>query len=345
MNRSRLKHIGNETVACAAAGSYPFGGQQISIAEDLSTCRRQSRMLTPFELQDLVDNCVPPTNTFETQFEVHNETTLQGARRLIVEQKKSPALVLNFASAKKPGGGFLNGAQAQEESLARSSALYESLAKFPEFYSINRNCGTSLYTDYMIHSPVCPVFREDDGEFLPAPYSAGFLTTPAVNAGHVAKDEPQNLHRILPEMEKRIDMILAFAASENYEHLVLGAWGCGVFRNDPKRIAPMFSRALLSNDRFVNRFRTVVFSVLDWSAELGIITPFLNEFRGRLSASTVEGNTRLPNARLRPPVVIPERPTDADPNLQDNTPSEDESAAGEVKLLDDEPPVQGSLFD
>jgi uncharacterized protein (TIGR02452 family) len=88
-----------------------------------------------------------------------NGTSLASARTIAA--RGTTPLVLNFASAKNPGGGFLNGARAQEESLARSSALYPCLRK-SGMYDHHRASGDCLYTDWMIVSPEVPVYRDDE---------------------------------------------------------------------------------------------------------------------------------------------------------------------------------------
>ena len=86
--------------------------------------------------------------------EVTNETSLSAARRMGPD-----AACLVFASAKNPGGGFLSGAQAQEESIARSSALYPCQTAAGEFYSFHRRQGDLRYSDRVIYSPHVPVIR------------------------------------------------------------------------------------------------------------------------------------------------------------------------------------------
>src|SRR5205823_7936071 len=100
---------------------------------------------------------VEPGNT-PTRFEVANETTLAAARRLLTAGLRPVAL--NFASATAPGGGFLSGARAQEESLARSSGLYACLVG-NAMYEFHRPRHDPMYTHYAIYSPDVPVFRTD----------------------------------------------------------------------------------------------------------------------------------------------------------------------------------------
>jgi len=64
-------------------------------------------------------------------------------------------------------------------------------------------------------------------------------------------------------MRQRIDMILAIAHKHGYKNLVLGAWGCGVFRNNPQHVAGYFRDSLTNGGRFENLFERIRFSVLD----------------------------------------------------------------------------------
>jgi uncharacterized protein (TIGR02452 family) len=178
---------------------------------------------------------------------------------------------LNFASAKNPGGGFLNGATAQEESLARSSALYASLLTAPEYYERHREMSSALYSDTMILSPNCPIIRDDDGWLLDEPLLVGFITSPAPNAG-VARNCAREFNQIPSIIARRSEYILALAASHGYTRLVLGAWGCGVFRNDANVVASAFVGHL--RGMWAGRFESVLFSVLDTSASQAIFQAF-----------------------------------------------------------------------
>lgn len=217
---------------------------------------------------------------FITQFEVRNESTLAACQRLLKEDGFEKVIALNFASAKNPGGGFLGGAKAQEESLARVSALYPTLLTQAAYYETHRAMNTCLYTDHIIYSPQVPVFRAENGDFLNQPYLVSFITSPAVNQnGMKAKREPQeNFAKIPAIMRARIEKILSIALIHQYPVLVLGAWGCGVFQNSTKDVAQYFAEFLLQNPIFVNRFQKVIFAILDHSEEKRFIQPFENIF-------------------------------------------------------------------
>lgn len=278
MSRSKRASIAKETIKITERGWYEVDGfERVEIRDQIDACLAGTKLIRPAD-HDIPNGWDEAKQT--TAMEVRNETTLTAAKRLVVEQRLSSVLALNFASAKNPGGGFLGGSQAQEESLARSSALYASLQTQLEYYEANRGCRTALYTDHMILSPGVPVFREDSGTLLSEPYVVGMLTAPAVNAGAVNDNEPANVEKILPAMASRIDKVLALALRHGYQHLVLGAWGCGVFRNDPEAVAGLFAQALLGDGDYANAFRSVSFAVLDSTGEESIVGPFQHRFSG-----------------------------------------------------------------
>jgi uncharacterized protein (TIGR02452 family) len=285
MNRNSRARLGQETVEIVERGWYDSpGGGRVDLSPLVSQCLASTTLYRPSKLDDVVHCTAQRDTAHKTSFEVVNETSLSASRRLVSQHGGSTTLCLNFASAKNPGGGFLGGSQAQEESLARSSGLYASLVSQTEYYEANRACRTALYTDHMILSPGVPVFRDDAGTLLEAPHTLGIVTAPAVNAGAVRKNETENAPRIWPTMAARIAKVLALAAHHGYENLVLGAWGCGVFKNDPSQIATLFADALLRSSRFRDRFRFVVFAVLDGSGGEEIIGPFRTHFGARIVA-------------------------------------------------------------
>jgi len=258
MKRSERQALAQETVEIVRRGRYALpDGRVIDLAPLVDACRESTRYYPPDEVEGLR---LGPAAGHATLVDVANETTLAGIARLLGEGY-APVAALNFASAKNAGGGFLNGSEAQEESLARSSALYASLCRAPAYYARHRAGSSCLYTDAMILSPDCPIFRDDDGRFLDAPHPATFITSAAPNAGAVM---PRERPLLAETLRRRAGGVLAVAASRGYEALVLGAWGCGVFRNDPDMVADAFAGLL--RGAFAGRFRRVAFSVLDRSA-------------------------------------------------------------------------------
>jgi uncharacterized protein (TIGR02452 family) len=228
-------------------------------------------LYSPPESDELLAN-FKPIHSYKTTIEVTTESTLEAVQRLLAHDF-TKVLALNFASAKNPGGGFLNGSAAQEESLARASGLYECIVQMKEMYDYNRKLGTALYSDYMIYSPAVPVFKDDSCNLLDRYYNCSFITMPAVNAGVVREREPQNRKLITITMERRIEKVLAVAVSNAYEIIVLGAFGCGVFKNDPEDIANLFKRVLTGN-KFNGQFRKVVFAIYDRNPKGSNITAF-----------------------------------------------------------------------
>ena len=209
-----------------------------------------------------------------TEFEVVALTTLEAMSRL-VNEGVSNIVCLNFASAKNPGGGFLNGSQAQEESLARSTGLYPTLIRNMAMYHFNRSLDSCLYSDHMIYSPGILVLKDDEGELLDTPYTVSVITSPAVNAGVVCRNEPDNVPRIGEVMMRRMDKVLSIAAYHGHRNIILGAWGCGVFQNEPSDVAGYFA-SQLKEGKFRNVFDRVVFAIK--SKEPRFIAPFQSLF-------------------------------------------------------------------
>ena len=275
-----LVAIAQDTLKILEDGYYQSpDGKRVDIARELVSCIAQTKCYDLPEIEQIQKAVLAETPKFSnTVFAVKNETTLMGAEFMARTQQFERIGVLNFASAKNPGGGFLRGTQAQEESLARSSGLYKSLLKCPEYYNFNRSNGSLLYSDYMIYSPGCPVFKKDDGTLLSTSYIVDFITSPAPNAGEIEKQQPEDKGKINEVLYIRGAKLLSLAAYHECDALVLGAWGCGVFRNDPAIVAQMFADLLLANGQFSGRFKSVLFSVLDTRGERKIFREFSNRF-------------------------------------------------------------------
>ena len=211
-----------------------------------------------------------------TRVQVTNETTL-GASRRLVDAGLRP-LALNFANGIHPGGGFLGGARAQEEVLCRSSALYQTLIDDP-MYKEHRKRQQPDSTDWAIYSPDVPVFRMDNGTELSNPWFLSFLTCAAPYAPSIGQPLAGDL------LQTRIHRVLAIAHAFGHAALVLGAWGCGAFENDPYRTATDFRRAL-END-YSGAFSDVTFAITDWSPDRRFLGPFREVFAKEVEARCV----------------------------------------------------------
>ncbi|MGY5034616.1 TIGR02452 family protein [Streptomyces sp. 900116325] len=270
---ARLRAIATETESIVEAGLYRTPeGREISIQRTLATALSGTRLYGP----DPVPVAALDTDRASV-IEVTDESSLQAARRMTGEGAGRIA-VLNYASARNPGGGYLNGAQAQEEALCRGSALYATLLRAPDYYAHHRAERSAFYTDRVIHSPGVPVFRDDRGRLLDTPYTVGFLTSPAPNAGVIRSRTPEDAHRIPAVLASRAERVLEVAAVRGYRRLVLGAWGCGVFMNDPAQVAGAFRALLADGGRFAGHFEQIVFGILDRSRAAATRTAFARTF-------------------------------------------------------------------
>lgn len=270
---ARLRGIARETESIVLAGRYRTSeGREVSIGREVAAALSGTRLHGPGPVP------VAALDTDRTPVvEVTGETSLQAARRMTAGATGKVA-VLNYASARNPGGGYLNGAQAQEEALCRASALYTCLLRAREFYDHHRGHRDPFYTDRVIHSPGVPVFRDDRGDLLDEPFAAGFLTAAAPNAGVIRRTAPRRAGELPAALAARAERVLETAAACGYRRLVLGAWGCGVFQNDPGQVAEAFGALLRAEGRFAGAFTHVTFGILDRTRDGAVREAFARVF-------------------------------------------------------------------
>ena len=257
------KATAKETLEIMKRGTYETRGRTVDIMKQHRASVDNSLLFTPEQAETLAatyakgepSGKLPVMKTMDC-------STVDAILRLAGDGVADPG-VLNFASAKNPGGGFLNGAMAQEESLAASSCLYKTLTAHETYYRMNRACSTMIYTDHAIFSPDVVFFRDGRFGLLKEPVEASVLTLPAVNMGQVIlKGEDRALAE--QSMKRRMKLALAIFASRGCRNLILGAYGCGVFRNDPVKVAGWWKELL--EQYFPGDFDTIVYAVLDRSA-------------------------------------------------------------------------------
>jgi len=136
-----------------------------------------------------------------------------------------------------------------------------------------------------------PFFRDDAGTLIEKPVFASVITAPAPNRGAVAQNEPRNLCLVEPALLKRAELVLQAAAAHKVDRLVLGAWGCGVFRNDPEVVAKTFAGLLRTKGKFPDVFRQVVFAVYDRADDQRTFRAFAKVFN--VSPSSISSRAKL----------------------------------------------------
>ena len=191
--------------------------------------------------------------TMNCNIEVVEESSIDAIIRFSKLYSEDTIGVLNFASAKHPGGGFLNGAVAQEECLSYCSNLYLK-QKNLEYYAINKKYN-KFYTDTMIVSQV-NFFRDTKYNFLEEPIECFVLTCPAVNRKIAGYGKDADLM-----MKNRMRKILIEFINYNQTNIILGAYGCGVFGNKPEQIAT-FWKELLEDENLKQYFNHITFSII-----------------------------------------------------------------------------------
>jgi len=225
------------------------------------------------------------------KIQVTKEDTVEAAQRIsnFISHKERVA-ILNMASSSQPGGGFLNGAAAQEESLCRRSTLITTIESFRELYSkdyyppslwqtslrlpsFEKPCDRAkALRPHAIYSPRVTFFRtpEDSGfSYMPEPFVCDVISSPAYKlpkTGDTSTPLSDYLQRntVVAAMLPRIQLLFHVAMYNGCEALVLGAWGCGAYGLDPHLVASMFKAYLCYDASIIgkdSRLQRIVFAI------------------------------------------------------------------------------------
>lgn len=188
------------------------------------------------------------------QIHLKDMTTSQAIFEVRNKDKLSRVAVLNFASYKNPGGMFLNGSLAQEEALCHDSTLYNVLLHFDKtYYAWNRkNLNRAMYEHRALYTEDI-VFFNDNG-----PYLVDVLTCAAPNYGAASKYQNVTEEENKKILRERIEFLFQIAMTEGVDILILGAWGAGVFKQEPKLVASEFLRAI---QKYQYSFTDIIFAV------------------------------------------------------------------------------------
>ncbi len=213
------------------------------------------------------------TKTVTETIAVTGERSFEAAMRLHREATDAKIAVMNFANAFHAGGGVTRGSSAQEESLCRTSTLYPLIYRRSlrdSFYKHHHDLGSQKATDSLIYTPGVVICKTDEDLPKRMPQedwvTVDVITvaapdlrhTPNMHAGLVGGPIKMNDAELFGYHVKRAMHILTCAAAEGADTLVLGAFGCGAFHNNPKVVARAYKTALAE---FPKVFKKVVFAV------------------------------------------------------------------------------------
>jgi uncharacterized protein (TIGR02452 family) len=274
-----LKNTARETLEILKAGKYTNkSGKVVEFLAAQQMAVKKTVLYTPQQSDALLATPVAGTSDRQPAIEVTAETTQVAAQRLVQIEGCHDLVLLSFASARNPGGGFINGAKAQEEDLARCSGIYPCLLTQPAYYDVNRAGASLLYSDHVIYSPNVPWIRVRNRELIDDVFLASVITAPAPNAGQALRRDPDCGAEIAATLERRARIVLAIARDNGHRSLLLGAWGCGVFCNDPNVVADVFGR-WLEHPSFRGCFDRVVFAIYTSSSNSDTLTAFQQRFQ------------------------------------------------------------------
>lgn len=247
--------IAQETIKITADRRYNLNGSIIRLP---GIDFEKVKVISPEEGQKLLDTDMTAyLSESMCRITINNKDSFEAGRMY-----KNP-LVMNFANAHIPGGGFKFGANAQEEALCRCSTLYASITskEAAVMYQYNNTHVNSVESDYMLISPNVVVFRDKDLSLMDWPIVMGVVTVPAPDRRGAAMVASPT--KIEETFLRRIRILLRAAAVNGYKNLVLGAWGCGAFGNYPEDVALYFKKAIVEEE-MGRAFDEICFAIYEY---------------------------------------------------------------------------------
>ncbi len=236
----------DETLGICEAGCYEKDGRRI----ELGITPEQMSEVHVFLPDEITDIAVKETEAGPCAYSCENKGALSLAREKFEDpsydngSEGGKILLLNLASAVRPGGGVRDGMNGQEEDLCRKSTLLMSLESdaAKPYYEYNNGLNTRMGSDAVMISPCVAVFRDEKGELLDKPFTISVITCSAPNVRFGFEGRSEDEYREM--LYERIEGILRCAASLGYRNIILGAFGCGAFKNDAALVSDFFYRAL-----------------------------------------------------------------------------------------------------
>lgn len=236
-------------------------------------------------------NITVQSKPYKAKVVVSGKRSFEAAEDYAKQGKK--VCVLNFASATNPGGGVVNGSSAQEECICRCTTLYPCLNNddlWTKFYKPHRKAANPLYNNDCIYTPNVCVFKSDINFPEPLPrdkwWKVNILTCAAPNL----RERPSNAmnpHAVYKQakltpveletlLTSRIRRIFKVAVANGNEVLILGAFGCGAFRNPPEIVAKVFYSVMQD---YLCYFDTIEYAVYHTEREMANYEAFKKAMR------------------------------------------------------------------
>jgi uncharacterized protein (TIGR02452 family) len=238
------------------ANPEPISSQQLSwpLVEKMQNETVVFDKLTPLDF---------PGPYASTQIKVFDSDSLEVAQ--LLQKNGYHPLVLNFANKTKAGGGVIRGAQAQEEALFRRSSYYLGLdIKYNDVLH-KKLKGKYLVPEFgAVYTPYVQIIRGTEKEGYPfiKAFEVDFVASAAYNLSSRDFDAPKNTLDYCKGMKEKMRTILRLSAITNHDAVVLGAFGCGAFKNNPAVVSKLFQE-VIQEPEFQNHFRFIAFAILN----------------------------------------------------------------------------------
>ncbi|MCD8248571.1 MAG: TIGR02452 family protein, partial [Lachnospiraceae bacterium] len=192
MRRKTMVAILEDTLDILEKGSYEKNAREINLRFSPEQMR-QIQVFLPEDIERLreeaasnTDSALSLTQSSTCTFSCENIDALVLAQRKYQELEKNGEpepriLVLNLASATRPGGRTRDGASAQEEDLCRRTSLLLSLesGEAKKYYDYNNARKTRMGSDGVMLSPCVEVLKDASAEILSEPFSLSVMSCAA----------------------------------------------------------------------------------------------------------------------------------------------------------------------
>lgn len=194
-----------------------------------------------------------PPRFKQTPIYITKKSSANSAIAFHMQDEYNRICILNFADSFEPGNGFKYGHKSQEASICRQSLVYPTLIDNRMYRENMINGLTAEGSDVMIYSHDVYLIRDDTYKRI-NPFLIDIISSPPVD------NSRRKVKNALKMMESRLRKIVRLAAYKKNDVLVIGDFGCGPFKNDPKEIAKILYRILVV-ERLKDHFNAVVLPI------------------------------------------------------------------------------------